>query len=96
MSVLEIDDLKAHLNISDDVDDQLIAARIEAAEAFVDRWIATPLAELDPVPPDLKQAVRLLVGHWYENREATLVGVGAEQVPLGFWDLITPHRVWSF
>lgn len=48
------------------------------------------------VPADLKEAVRLLTGHFYENREGSIVGVSAEEIPFGIWDLINPHREWSF
>lgn len=42
------------------------------------------------VPEDLKMAIRLLVGHWYENREA--VGGSAQIMPLGVSALLTSHR----
>jgi len=34
------------------------------------------------VPDLLKAAIKLLVGHWYENREATVVGAGMTATPL--------------
>lgn len=96
MTIITVADAKVHLNITTDADDALIAGKIEAAEAFIDRWLPTPLAEMETVPGDLKEAIRQLVGHLYENREATLVGISADELPLGFWDLLTPHRAWSF
>lgn len=96
MPVVTVEDVKQHLNIVGDEDDALLAGKIDAAEAFVGRWTVTPLAEMETVPADLLEAVRQLVGHWYENREASIVGVSAEQTPLGFWDLVNPHREWSF
>lgn len=96
MSIISVDDAKAHLNITTDADDALIEGKIEAAEAWVSRWLETPLAEMAEVPGDLKEAVRQLVGHLYENREATLIGVTAEEVPFGIWDIINQHRAWSF
>lgn len=96
MTVITVDDAKSHLNITSDADDALIAAKIEAAEAWISRWLDAPLAEMDEVPGDLKEAVRQLVGHLYENREATLVGVTAEEIPFGIWDIINQHRAWAF
>ena len=96
MSIITVEDAKAHLNVTADTDDALIAAKIDAAEAWVGRWLATPFADMAEVPADLKEAVRLLVGHLYENREATVVGITAEAVPFGVWDLIAPHRAYSF
>ncbi|MEO9337210.1 head-tail connector protein [Mesorhizobium sp. SB112] len=96
MSVITLDDAKAHLNIITDADDALIIAKIEAAEAYVDRWLETKLADMTPVPADLKEAIRQLVGHFYENREASLVGISADELPLGFREIIDQHRAWSF
>lgn len=94
--IISVDEAKRHLNVTDDTDDVLLADKIAAAEAWIDRWLETPFADLDAVPADLKEAVLMLVGHLYENREATLVGITAEEIPFGVWDLITPHRAWSF
>ncbi len=46
------------------------------------------------VPHMAKQAIKMLVGHWYENREtvATTPGVIPASVPLGWDDLIYPLR----
>lgn len=43
-------------------------------------------------PEDIKQAVLLLVGHWYENREAVVVGDSAtDELPMAVSALIDPH-----
>ena len=96
MAVITVEDAKAHCNITTDADDGLIAGKIAAAEAFIDGWLEKPLAEMTTVPADLKEAVRQLVGHLYENREATLVGISADELPMGFWGILTQHREWSF
>jgi len=45
------------------------------------------------IPPTLKQAMKLLIGNWYEQRESTVVGTTAQSVPLAYESLIAPHRV---
>lgn len=48
----------------------------------------------DTVPAELHQAARLLIGHWYANREAVLLGsVTAVAVPLAYDALIAPFKV---
>jgi uncharacterized phage protein (predicted DNA packaging) len=96
MTVISLDDAKAHLNLGTDTDDTLLAGQIQAAEAYVSRWLTVPLADMTLVPADLRQAVLMLVGHWYENREATLVGVSADEVPFGVQAIIDQHRAWAF
>lgn len=48
------------------------------------------------VPEDIKQAILLMVGTWFENREETIVGTISSQLPLGVEALLWPHRVLGF
>lgn len=49
------------------------------------------------VPQPIKQAILLLVGHYYENREAVVIG-GAipKEVPLAAQALLSPYRVYRW
>lgn len=51
------------------------------------------------VPQPLKQAILLLVGHWYENRGALFQGVGGkselEELPLGVRALLDSYRLYN-
>ena len=96
MSIISVADVKAHCNITLADDDVLIAAKIDAAEEWIGAFIGTPLAEFDPVPEPIQEAVRQLVAHLYENREATLVGVTMADVSPGLFDLLAPYRAWCF
>lgn len=42
-------------------------------------------------PADIQQAVKLLVGHWFENRESVVVGTTASEVPMSVQMLLSPH-----
>lgn len=46
------------------------------------------------VPERMKQAIKLLLGHWYENREATVAGTIMKEIPLGIDSLIWLNRVY--
>ncbi|MHA6692042.1 head-tail connector protein [Devosia sp. A449] len=90
-------DLKAHLNLEHDLDDALLTSKIATAEGMVARHIGAedPVTYAD-APAPLKEAVLQLAAHYYENREASLVGVSAQELPFGFHDLVRPFRTWSF
>ncbi|GHA34971.1 hypothetical protein GCM10007989_33600 [Devosia pacifica] len=91
-------DLKAQLNIvDDDADDGLLNRKIAAAEASVSADIGaeTPVSYAD-APADLQEAILMKAAHLYENREAVLVGISANELPMGYADLIAPHRKWVF
>lgn len=47
------------------------------------------------VPDDIILAIKMLVAHWYENREAVTVGSGAE-VPMTVKPLLQPYRYMGF
>ncbi|WP_187970060.1 head-tail connector protein [Aquibium microcysteis] len=89
-------DLRAHLNVNDCAGENAQLHRMQrAAESWIGAYLGTPLADLDPVPDAVRMAVLMLAGHFYENREASLVGVTAAELPFGVVDLIRPFRVWS-
>lgn len=100
MTVLTLEDAKAHMNVTSDADDALIAAKIAAAEAWIGQFIGHALDDAeafpDGTPEPLKEATRQLVAHLYENREATLVGVNMTTVSPGLFDLMAPYRAWAF
>lgn len=48
------------------------------------------------VPSTLKAAIKLLVSHWSEHREATISGTIIAEVPLAVTDLILAERDYGF
>lgn len=48
--------------------------------------------DAEDVPQALKQAILLLVGHWYENREAVNIGNITTELPMAVNALISPYR----
>ena len=47
------------------------------------------------MPEPLRQAIRLLVAHWYENRGLVTTGVDYSTLPQSIAALIAPYRVLS-
>ena len=47
-------------------------------------------------PEDLKQAIRLLVGHQYENREAVVIGQSITDLPMGVQSFLSPYMLRGF
>jgi uncharacterized phage protein (predicted DNA packaging) len=87
--MVSLADVKAYLRIDADDDDAVVTRLIAAAgdhlsSIGVDMY-ATPL------PPSVEQAQYLLIGHFYENREATSTQVTAS-ISFGVDRLIAPHR----
>ena len=87
--MIDLARLKLHLRVDGDEEDSLIAGYLEAAKAHVAMHCDRELVESVPAgpeqmafTPDVEQAVLLLVGHWYANREAVVIGTISTAVPL--------------
>jgi uncharacterized phiE125 gp8 family phage protein len=57
------------------------------------RYVAGYGAATD-VPMAIKAAIKLMIAHLYENREATLTGTIVSEYPLGFAALLSPFKVF--
>lgn len=47
------------------------------------------------VPAAIKQAILLIVGHWYRNRETVITGTIVAEMPFAAQALLSTYRVWS-
>lgn len=101
---LSVEKCKKHLNIDLDFteDDNYITSLIEVAENVVERHIGYNLAEKadandGQLPKGLEHAMLLLIGHFYNTREAVTFGSSTE-LPLGYnylLDLFTNIEQWG-
>jgi hypothetical protein len=98
MAIVTLADAKAHLGITDSTDDALITAKIDAAQARLEQMLGYVIATEfpDTVPADLAEGVLQLTAHFYENREATLVGLSAMPLPMGVEDTIRNRRTYAW
>lgn len=89
-----------HLNLpgspfTEQSDYAVVLPMVRTAVAVIESWCG-PIAEMsEPAPEPILHAIRMYVGHLYENREATSLG-SVNEMPLGFFDLIGPYRKWAF
>lgn len=49
----------------------------------------------DKVPFPIRQAMLLLIGDWYENRQNIITGVNLRELPRGAAELLSPFRIWE-
>lgn len=92
--IVSAQELRDHLNLTDQDSDDFLNGKIAAADAWVAAFTGEALTEKSPAP--LREAVLKLAGDLYENREGSLSGMTAQQLPFGVADLITPYRAWAF
>ena len=90
--------VKAHLRVDGTEEDALIGAYLNGAVEYVqqhcDRRIveAPETSEQMALTDDVKQAILLLVGHWYANREEVVTGVSASRLPMGVAALLWTRK----
>jgi uncharacterized phiE125 gp8 family phage protein len=76
-----------HLTFASDYSaPDLLADRDDAVTISAEYGFAEP-------PQPLKVAALMLVGHWYQHREAVVVGTITAEVPMAVNALIAPYRV---
>ena len=94
--VVSVVEQKLHMNIEEDFldDDPVISAYIAAAESYTTALLGENVAAMTPVPGALRQAIRMLAAHYYENREASAFDGRANELPFGFLALVAPYRRW--
>lgn len=107
MSVVQLADMLAQLNLAAGLDDALVQDKIDAAEGWISNFCTGPAPQcssaptpptwpLNPMPPAVIESIKMLAAHLYENREASLVGITSSELPFGLMDLLAPYRFWSF
>lgn len=105
MAIVTLEQIRAQLNFTADIgsaDDALLTAKIEAAQAHVERMLGYAIedrfggTDQPPVPADLAEAVLQLAAHWYEVREAVNVGNIVNEVPFGVREIVMGRKDWSF
>ena len=105
MAILTVPQLKEQINFSDDLgsaDNAMLGRKIAAAQDHIERLLGFKIEVRyggpgqEPIPPALVEAVSLLAAHWYENRETTLIGISAQDLPFGVWSIVSEYREYSF
>ena len=96
---ITLKEAKKQLNIDDSFtdDDAYIIQLIQVAEDAVEKNSDIALKDLidgGVLPPSIKHSILLLVGNFYNNREATTYSAIYE-VPFGLKYLINLNRNWS-
>lgn len=101
MSVISLSLLKLHVRADDfATDDEYLQHLLDAAEAHVadtvnqtsDALLEQGGGETYPLP--IVQAVLLLAGHWYNQREA-VASAAMTEVPYTVQALLKPYRVFD-
>ena len=97
--ILTLAEVKTHLRVgSDTSEDSLITTYITAAREYVEGYqnriyLSTDEGITAETMTNLeKAACLLLIGHWYENRQAVVLGTPPSEVPFAVKALLDIRR----
>lgn len=107
--MLELDIIKKQCRIDEDDsdEDELLTGYSEAAAKHIEMYTRRTLYATtdasgyrdDPdallLTDNVQQAMLLLIGHWYANRESVVVGFTTASLPLAFESLLQPYRIYG-
>ena len=97
--ILTLTEVKTHLRVgSDATEDALITTYITAAREYVEGYqnrvflSSDEAVEAETMTGMEKAACLLLIGHWYENRQAVVLGTPPSEVPFAVKALLDIKR----
>lgn len=107
--MIEMSLIKAHCRIDPEAveNDELLNIFNRAAWRYVETWTRRKLYTLNTDPgfdtdenrllfdDDIRTAMLLLIGHWFENREAVSTAGAAVVMPLAVEALLQPYKIYG-
>ena len=87
--VVTVDEVKTHLRIQHDEEDEYIGSLIAQAQAAAEDYCRVQFS--DPAPEPVRLAVLLMVSHFYENRDHPDRQVYLT-LRMAFQNLLYPYR----
>ena len=87
--IVTMSEVKAHLRIEDDEEDNYLENLIRQAQAVAEDFCRTKF--LDPVPDPVRLAALLFVSYYYENRDSP-DRTAYSTMRIAFENLLYPYR----
>lgn len=103
--MLTLAQIKLHCRVDDDAENALLESMGLAAHEYLclltgRKWYAAnAVIDDDPtglhITPLARQAMLLMIGAWYENREADWAAHAKNQIPSAVYSLLQPYRIYG-
>lgn len=95
MRYVTVEDIKKHLYIDFEADDYIIADYIDASQEIIEKYLNVKLPDLmidEKLPYPVLQAIKIMVGNLYNNREGVSFNAVPYKVPFSFEYLLQPYK----
>jgi uncharacterized phage protein (predicted DNA packaging) len=80
------------MKVDGNADDELVSLYLEGAETWCGNYIGKPIANLEPVPADIKIAILKLVSFYFEVRNIATFGISMQLAPHGVTSILDSYR----
>ena len=98
MRYITVEDVNRHLYIDFEADDYIIADYIDAAQSIIEKYLNVKLCDLvidERLPYPILQAIKIMVGNLYNNREGVSFNAVPYRVPFSFEYLLQPYKSYK-
>ncbi len=92
--IVDTDSTPGRVALKDDEDWPNVDPQLQVVNGVEINFDAGYGSSASDVPSDLRDAILLVVGHLYENREWTVTGAISREVKNSVMALVRPHRVF--
>lgn len=103
MSIVLLETAKLHLRVIGTDDDAIVGIYLGAAEEAAAEYVGRAIyADVTAMADDttgivinfaITAAILLICGHYYQNREDSVIGMSTAELPNGSKMLLQPYRV---
>ena len=92
---ITIEEIKQHLYIDFEADDIALSDMINTAEEIIEKYLNVSLLSLatdNKLPYSIKQAIKIMVGNLYSNRESVAFNAIPYKIPFSYEYLLQPYK----
>lgn len=98
MRYVTVEEIKRHLYVDFEADDIILADYIDASQEIIEKYLNVKLDDLvvdERLPYPILQAIKIMTGNLYNNRESVAFNAVPYKVPFSFEYLLQPYKSYK-
>ena len=98
MRYVTVEEIKRHLYVDSEADDIILADYIDASQEIIEKYLNVKLCDLvvdERLPYPLIQAIKIMTGNLYNNRESVSFNAVPYKIPFSFEYLLQPYKSYK-
>jgi uncharacterized phage protein (predicted DNA packaging) len=98
MRYVTVEEIKRHLYVDFEADDIILADYIDASQEIIEKYLNVKLDDLvvdERLPYPILQAIKIMCGNLYNNRESIAFNAVPYRIPFSFEYLLQPYKSYK-